>query len=80
MFMMIWFSPGLVVLNDCSASEAMKLSLSGCWRNMLPVSLYGIVYFILVMIGLMILLVGVLLVLPVFVPSMYASYREIYLD
>ena len=80
MFMLIWFSPGLVVLNDCSASEAMKLSLSGCWRNMLPVSLYGIVYFILVMIGLMILLVGVLLVLPVFIPSMYASYREIYLD
>ena len=41
-------------------------ALSGCWRNMLPVSLYGIVYFILVLIGLMILLLGALLVLPVF--------------
>ena len=80
MFMIIWFSPALVVLNDCSAGEAMKLSFSGCWRNMLPISVYGIVYFILLLIGLMILILGALVVLPLFVPSLYASYREIYLD
>ena len=66
--------------DDCSAGEAMKLSFSGCWRNMLPISVYGIVYFILLLIGLMILILGALVVLPLFVPSLYASYREIYLD
>jgi uncharacterized membrane protein len=36
------FAPPLVALEEINAYEAMKLSFSGCMKNMLPLTVYGI--------------------------------------
>lgn len=43
MAMMYWFSPALIVLDDLSFFDAMKMSLRGCLMNILPFLVYGVV-------------------------------------
>jgi hypothetical protein len=57
--MAYWFAPALVVLEDMSAIEAMKMSFFGCWRNVVPFLVYG-----LALMG-MVMLFGILLSLVV---------------
>jgi len=40
--MAVWFAPALVMMHNISAFEAMKMSFSGCLKNILP----GLVFFI----------------------------------
>ncbi len=78
--MSIWFAPALVVLNDLTAIQAMKLSFKGCLRNMLPFLLWGIIGVILAIIASIPLALGWLLLVPTMICSTYVSYREIFID
>jgi hypothetical protein len=80
LMMAIWFAPALVVLHEVTPVEAMKLSLRGCLRNILPFLVYGIIGFVLAVIATIPLMLGWLVLLPVLAGSVYASYRDIYLD
>jgi hypothetical protein len=78
--MATWFAPALIVLHDMPAIKAMKLSFRGTLRNMLPVTLYG-----LVLIGLSIWatlppFLGWLVLIPMLICGTYAAYRDIFLD
>lgn len=77
--MLVWFAPALLVLQKMSLIDALKASFVGCLKNVLPYLLYGIVMFILYMLGAIPLLLGWLLVVPLFFTSMYASYVDIFL-
>lgn len=77
--MAIWFAPALVVLNDLAAVEAMKLSFRGCWRNMLPFLIFGIVGLALAIVATIPFGLGWLALGPTIVCATYVSYRDIFL-
>jgi uncharacterized membrane protein len=77
--MAIWLAAPLVVFHQHGAIEAMKGSFSGCLKNILPFLLYGVVLFVLSIFATLPLLLGWLVLGPVFGASIYASYRDIYL-
>ena len=76
--MAYWFAPALVALNDISAITAMKMSFSACLKNMLPFFLYGLIMIVLFIIGSIPFGLGLLVVIPMIVASMYTSYRDIF--
>jgi uncharacterized membrane protein len=77
--MAIWLAAPLVVLHQHGAVEAMKGSFSGCLKNILPFLLYSVVLFVLSIFATLPLLLGWLILGPVFAASVYTSYRDIYL-
>ncbi|WP_428624087.1 BPSS1780 family membrane protein [Sedimenticola sp.] len=78
LMMAYWFAPALISMEGMSALSAMKLSFSGCLKNILPFLLYGIVGIVLFFIGAIPVGLGLLVVMPVMTASMYTSYRDIY--
>jgi hypothetical protein len=42
----LWFAPALVVFQDCSAAEALALSLRASLANWRPIAVYGVLVFI----------------------------------
>jgi len=78
--MAIWFAPALVVLKGAEPLEAMRLSLSGCAKNILPFLIYGIIWIILAFIATLPLMLGWLVLGPVTIASVYTSYCDIYDD
>lgn len=79
LIMMIWFAPALILLNDLKPFEAMKLSLKGCLRNVLPFLVYGILAAIIAVIAFIPLGLGWLVVGPLVMISTYIAYKEIFL-
>lgn len=81
LIMLFWFAPTLVVLNDdIGIIEAMKLSFMGCLKNILPFLIYGIVGIILMVLATIPLALGWLILAPVFLGTVYAGYKDIYLE
>jgi uncharacterized membrane protein len=81
LIMLFWFAPALIVLHDdVGIIEAMKLSFLGCLKNMLPFLIYGIVGFILMMLATLPLALGWLVLGPVLFGTIYASYKDIFLE
>lgn len=77
---MFWFAPPLVMLRDVAPWEAAKLSLSGCVKNVLPFIPYSIVLIVLAVVASIPLMLGWLVLGPIFIASVYAAYRDIYPD
>lgn len=77
--MAVWLAAPLVVFHDHGAIDAMKGSFTGCLKNILAFLLYGVALFVLMIIASLPLLLGWLVLGPVFAASIYASYRDIYL-
>lgn len=78
--MMTWFAPVLVILHDMGAIEAMKCSFSGCIKNILPFLWYGIISFLLLLVGIIPLGLGLLVVMPILTAALFVSYKDIFLD
>jgi uncharacterized membrane protein len=78
--MAVWFAPALVVLRGIAPLEAMRLSFSGCLRNIVPFLLYGLVGLGLAFVATIPLLLGWLVLGPVTIASLYTSYCDIYED
>jgi uncharacterized membrane protein len=76
--MAIWFAPALIVLKGLQPWEAMKLSFIGSIKNILPFLLYGVVWIALAIVATIPLLLGWLVLGPVTVASVYASYCDIF--
>jgi hypothetical protein len=81
----IWFSPLLVFFDDVKPVPAMLLSLWACLKNVLPLMVYCLAtlgpLFVLTHLGLALTRqpdVGFWLMAPVLVPSLYASYRDLF--
>ncbi len=79
LLMAFWFAPVLVVRHDLPAFEAMRLSFTGCSRNLLPLTVYGLAAAGLSILALIPLALGFLVLSPVLIASMYVAYKEIYL-
>lgn len=75
-----WFAPALVVLGDQRPVEAMKASLAGCLKNILPMLWYGIIMIVLLVLAMIPFGLGLLLALPILAVTYYSSFRDIYTD
>jgi uncharacterized membrane protein len=80
LIMAFWFAPALVVLHDVPAFPAMRMSFLACLKNFLPFLLYGIVLTVLAVLATLPLLLGWLVLSPVMWASMYASYRDMFVQ
>jgi uncharacterized membrane protein len=77
--MAIWLAAPLVVFHEQGAVEAMKGSFMGCLKNVLPFLVYSVVLFVFSLVATLPLMLGWLVLGPVFAASIYTSYRDIYL-
>lgn len=77
-YMALWFAPALVVLHGTPPIEALKQSFRGCLRNVVPFLVYGIVLTFLGVIAVIPLGLGLLVLMPVIMASVYVSFRDIY--
>jgi hypothetical protein len=85
LLMALWYAPLLIYFHDVGPLAAMKSSLLACLKNTLPLLVYG-----LVLLGAMFLAIpfamalqqydlALWLLAPVVLPSLYVSYKDIYL-
>jgi uncharacterized membrane protein len=77
--MAAWFAPLLVAFHGFGAWEAIRMSFRACLRNILPFLIYGLALLVLGLLALIPLGLGLLIVWPVAMASVYASYKDIYL-
>jgi hypothetical protein len=81
----VWFAPMLVFFDDMKPVPALIASLWACLRNVLPMLVYTVAVLgpLLVMMQIGMALtrqpdMGIWLLAPVLVPSLYASYRDLF--
>lgn len=77
---LVWFAPALIVLHDRPTLDALKSSFTACWRNPFGGLLYGIAAFVLLFLGAIPLMLGWLIVVPMLIASIHASYRDIFIE
>ena len=84
LLMAVCFAPLLAYFDDLKPLQALRLSLVACLKNMLPMLVYGLVLLAALMVFVPIgarlreFDLGLWLLSPVLVPSIYASYRDIF--
>lgn len=78
--MAVWFAPALSVLHDVAPTQALRLSFRGCLRNILPFLVYGVLGLILGALATIPFGLGWLVLLPVMAGSVYAAYRDIFVQ
>lgn len=72
-----WLAPALVAIHDMNAIEAMKTSFKASLKNVLPLIIFGLIMFILSVIGMIPLFLGLLVVVPMGIAGQYAAYKDI---
>jgi hypothetical protein len=91
LLMAVWFAPLLVKFGNMPALEAMRSSFIACLKNIIPLQVYVItlviVMTILIMLAstllgpsLIVQLAVITLMSPILFASIFASYRDIFLD
>jgi uncharacterized membrane protein len=80
LLMAYWFAPALVVFDNMTPVEAMKLSFRACLRNAVPFLIYGVAAVALLILGALPMMLGMVAVLPVLAAtSIYTGYRDIFI-
>lgn len=76
----VWFSHFLVFFHGISSFQAITYSIKMAFKNLLPMTLYGIVIGILWLLGLLIFGLGIFVVFPLTMISSYVAYKQIATD
>lgn len=76
--MAYWFAPVLAGLHNLSAVDAMKLSFAACLKNILPFTLYGIIFMLLLIVAIIPFGLGLVVVVPMMMTSLYSSYADVF--
>jgi uncharacterized membrane protein len=79
LMMAMQFAPMLVYFDGVAPVEALKLSLRAFLANFAPMLVYGATLLLLGLLASMPMMLGWLILLPVVMASMYASYRQIFI-
>ncbi len=91
LLMAVWFAPLLVKFGNMRALDAMRSSFIACLKNIIPLQVYGItlvvVMTVLIMLAssllgpsLIVQLAIITLMSPILFASIFASYRDIFLE
>ena len=78
--MAVWFAPALVMLGGVEPVPAFRMSFNGCLKNAVPFLLYGLIGIGLAIVASIPLGLGWLVLAPVSVATIYASYCDIFED
>ena len=78
--MAVWFAPALVMLGNVEPVAAFRLSFSACLKNIVPFLLYGLIGLLLAIVASIPLGLGWLVLAPVSVATIYASYCDMFED
>jgi len=76
--MAYWFAPILAGLHNLRAIDAMKLSFFACLKNVVPFLLYGIIFMLLLILAIIPFGIGLFVVIPMMMTSLYASYADVF--
>jgi uncharacterized membrane protein len=77
-YMALWFAAPLVLFDGVAPGAALKASFSACLKNVIAFTLYAIVLAVLFVAGSIPFGLGLIVVLPVTLISVYTAYREIF--
>jgi hypothetical protein len=80
MTMAIMFAPALVVLADVAAVSALKMSFVACLKNVLSFFVWSVAALVLIIVASLPLFLGLLVLCPVLMVSLYLSYRDVFYD
>jgi hypothetical protein len=86
LLMALWFAPLLVYFHDLQPFAALKTSFVACLRNALPLLVYGAVLMGALFLAMPISMamgqydLAIWLLAPVILPSIYASYVDIFIE
>jgi uncharacterized membrane protein len=78
LMMASWFAAPLVMLRNEEPVNAMKASFAACLVNMWPMTVYGLVGIVLMIVATIPLGLGWFVLWPVIATSVYASYKDIF--
>jgi uncharacterized membrane protein len=78
--MAVWFAPALVVLRDVAPGEAMKASFAACLKNTVPFLVFGALYLVAAIVASIPFGLGWVVLIPVLMLTMYASYKDVFGD
>lgn len=78
LMMAMQFAPMLVIFNKMPPVEAMKASLRAFLRNILPLTVYGVLLLPFAFVASLPMMLGWLVLMPIMIASMYAIYRDIF--
>lgn len=76
--MALWFAAPLVGLDGLAPVEALKLSFRGCLTNFVPLLVWGLLAFLLMIAASIPLLLGWLVVMPMLMAAYYRMYVDIF--
>ena len=76
--MALFYGVPLVMLGRQNAWPAVQASIVACWINMLPFLVFGLIYIVLAVVAAIPFGLGFLILGPVTVCAIYASYREVF--
>ena len=78
LMMALWFAPALVFFHNMKAWPALKASFEACARNWLAFFVFGLISLIMLFFALLPLGLGLFVVIPILVGSLYAAYCDIF--
>lgn len=76
--MALFYGIPLVMLAGQNAWPAALDSVAACWINMLPLLVFGLIYLVLAVVAVIPFGLGFLVLGPVTVCAIYASYRDVF--
>lgn len=74
----LFYAPPLILFQEVRPWSAIKLSLRGCLRNILPLLVFGIIAALLTVLAMLPLGLGMLVLGPVMLGAGYSSYLDIF--
>jgi hypothetical protein len=78
LYMALWFAPALIMFNQLKPVDAMKASFYACLKNIVPFLIYGVIIMVLCIVAAIPFGLGFLVLGPVTIGSIYASYRDVF--
>lgn len=84
LLMALWYAPLLVYFDNLKPLRSLVVSFEACWKNVLPFLVYATVIFTAIVVltpislSLRQLDLSIWLLAPVLIPSIYASYKDVF--
>jgi uncharacterized membrane protein len=78
--MALGFAPALVMLQDVSPLDAMKLSARACLSNLPTFAVLGVILYVLTWVAMLPAGLGMLILVPVLVGALHAAWRDTFVD
>jgi len=78
LFMAMFYAIPLAALHDVKPVDALQQSFSASLRNILPLTLFGVIYIILAIVATIPLGLGWIILIPVSIAAGYCSFRSIF--